>query len=70
MIDEEIMDKISEIRNRTQRYISIDIELTAFPSGDNETEYRLTMQRIKNLKYSTFKTRESLINHLDKLLEK
>ena len=67
--DQDIMDKVTAIRDKTGEYTSYDLCFTAFMAGENELEYHFCIARGKNLKHFTFKTREALVAHLDGILD-
>ena len=64
--DQELMDKVKAIRDKTEEYTSFDIVGDAYESGANELRYIFTSSKPVA---DVFSTREALIAHLDKLLE-
>jgi hypothetical protein len=65
-IDQDIMEKVQAIRDKTGKYTSFDIVGDAYESGANELRYIFTSSKSVA---DVFPTREALIAHMDGILE-
>ena len=69
MID-QLINKAKAIRDKTGNTISFGMEFQAFSSGYNDLMYHVWNEGLDPYeRLSEFETSESLIAHLDKLLE-
>lgn len=64
MTDQELMEKVQAIRDKTKLYTWVQISYDAFRSGKAQIEYQYGSEH--NIK--SFPTREALVAHLDGIL--
>jgi hypothetical protein len=68
--DQEIMDKVQAIRDKTGHTISFGMEFQAYGSGFNDLMYHVWNEGLDPYeRLSEFPTREALVAHLNKVLE-
>lgn len=67
MTDQELMEKVKAIRDKTGCYTWITINFDAFISKTENIEYQYSSNAQSMI--DVFKTREALVAHLDGILE-
>ena len=65
MTDQELMEKVKAIRDKTGNYTWFAINGDAFRSGKTEIEYQYGSEH----RIESFPTREALMAHMNKILE-
>jgi hypothetical protein len=65
MTDQEIMEKVQAIRDKTGHYTAVTVEFNAYESGSNDMNYEFFLEEEQT---EEFPTREALIAHLDGIL--
>ena len=69
MTDQELMEKVKAIRDKTGKYTWFAIEGDAFISDENSISYEYGIKNKYNSYTSeSFPTREALVAHLDGIL--
>lgn len=69
MTDQELMEKVKAIRDKTGKYTWFAIEGDAFISDENSISYEYGVKN-KDNSYTreSFPTREALVAHMDRIL--
>lgn len=65
--DQELMDKVKAIRDKTGKFSWFQIDGDAFDSGMNKLQYVYGTENRED--YKDFSSRTELVAHMDKLLE-
>lgn len=65
--DQELLDKVVKLRDKTGKFSWFQIDGDAFDSGSNNLQYIYGTDNRED--YKDFSSRAELNNHLDKLLE-